>query len=176
MSIYHTPTYLYIKQHNITGLKYFGKTIRKDPTKYKGSGVYWTNHLRKHSNNVTTIWYQLFESKEDLIDFSHLFSEMFNIVELANWANLCMENGTDGGYRENNHLRIYNTKPRKKSHGKAISNAKKGKTPSAESTNKRKITQAGMFKGIPKPLIICRLSDRKEMSASAFALYIRYLK
>lgn len=32
------PPWLYIKQHNQTGLKYFGKTIRKDPKKYKGSG------------------------------------------------------------------------------------------------------------------------------------------
>ena len=35
------PTWLYIKQHNITKLKYFGKTVRKDPIKYKGSGTYW---------------------------------------------------------------------------------------------------------------------------------------
>ena len=30
-----TPTYLYIKQHSITGLKYFGCTTRKDHIKYK---------------------------------------------------------------------------------------------------------------------------------------------
>ena len=35
------PTYLYVKQHNKTGLKYFGKTTKKDPLKYKGSGLYW---------------------------------------------------------------------------------------------------------------------------------------
>lgn len=32
------PTYLYIKIHNDTGLKYFGKTCSKTPKQYKGSG------------------------------------------------------------------------------------------------------------------------------------------
>ena len=34
------PTYLYIKQHSVTKLKYFGKTTKKDPVKYLGSGIY----------------------------------------------------------------------------------------------------------------------------------------
>ena len=37
--------YLYLKQHNITGLKYFGKT-EQNPYKYKGSGIYWLRHLK----------------------------------------------------------------------------------------------------------------------------------
>ena len=41
------PTWLYIKEHNVTGLKYFGKTTR-DPLKYKGSGTHWTRHISKH--------------------------------------------------------------------------------------------------------------------------------
>jgi len=32
------PTYLYIKEHSKTGLKYFGKTTKSDPTVYDGSG------------------------------------------------------------------------------------------------------------------------------------------
>jgi hypothetical protein len=39
------PTTLYVKTHNITGLKYFGKTTN-DPFKYKGSGKYWLDHLK----------------------------------------------------------------------------------------------------------------------------------
>lgn len=34
------PTYLYIKQHSITGKLYFGKTV-KNPEKYNGSGSPW---------------------------------------------------------------------------------------------------------------------------------------
>ena len=43
MTIY----YLYVKTHRITGLKYLGKT-KQDPYKYRGSGVYWTSHIKKH--------------------------------------------------------------------------------------------------------------------------------
>ena len=48
------PIYLYVKTHNKTGLKYLGKTISKDPIKYKGSGLYWRNHITKHGYDVTT--------------------------------------------------------------------------------------------------------------------------
>lgn len=40
------PTYLMIKQHEITGLKYLCKTTRKDPLKYNGSGRYWKPHIK----------------------------------------------------------------------------------------------------------------------------------
>ena len=46
------PTYLYVKTHNITGLKYFGKTTN-DPYTYYGSGKYWLLHLKKHGYNIS---------------------------------------------------------------------------------------------------------------------------
>ncbi len=97
-----TPTFLYVKQHNITGLKYFGKTIRDNPIKYKGSGAYWTDHIKKHGNDVSTIWYRRFDNKSELIEFALNFSAKNNIVEAKNtdgkkiWANLTIENGLDG--------------------------------------------------------------------------------
>lgn len=95
MNIYSNfrPTYLYIKQHNVTGLKYFGKTIKKDPIKYKGSGDYWLNHLAVHGNDVTTTWYQLFTDIDELKAFALEFSKENNIVESNEWANLIVENG-----------------------------------------------------------------------------------
>lgn len=67
--------YLYVKTHNITKLKYFGKT-KKDPYIYKGSGKYWLNHIKKHGYDVTTeIIYQstnLNDIKEKGIYFSEL--------------------------------------------------------------------------------------------------------
>ena len=95
MSIY-KPTYLYIKKHNITGLKYFGKTIR-DPLKYKGSGRYWLNHLKQHGNDVTTEWFQVFEDEKLLSEYAIKFSKEYNIVESAEWANLVIENGINSG-------------------------------------------------------------------------------
>jgi hypothetical protein len=97
MNIYFKPTYLYIKQHKDTGLKYFGKTVSKDPTKYKGSGKYWMSHLKKYGNNVITLWYQLFTDEESIKEFALNFSKENNIVESKSWANLKPEDGLWGG-------------------------------------------------------------------------------
>jgi len=92
------PTYLYIKKHNTTGKLYFGKTTSDDPTKYKGSGKHWKNHIKKYGEEfVETIWYKLFDSEEDIIEFAHFFSEEFNIVNSDKWLNLVPENGINGG-------------------------------------------------------------------------------
>lgn len=91
-----TPTYLYIKQHKITGLKYFGKTIQ-DPLRYKGSGVFWTRHIKKHGKDqIDTIWCELFTNREDCVEFAEFFSEVADIVKSSEWANLITEDGIDG--------------------------------------------------------------------------------
>ena len=65
--------YLYIKTHNKTGLKYFGKTIF-DPYSYNGSGKYWRRHLKKYGCDITTKIYGCYNDKnkcmEDAIKFS----------------------------------------------------------------------------------------------------------
>jgi len=60
---------LYVATHNITGKKYFGKTIRyftkEDLQKYyHGSGIYWRNHLNKHGDNVTMEIYGIYDINE----------------------------------------------------------------------------------------------------------------
>lgn len=90
------PTWLYIKQHNVTGLKYFGKTIKSDPYKYLGSGLYWMRHLKEHGKDVTTVWAMLFLDKQSLTEFALQFSKENNIIESSDWANLKLENGLDG--------------------------------------------------------------------------------
>lgn len=95
MSIYNKtfkPTWLYIKQHNKTGLKYFGKTIQ-NPLKYIGSSTYWKSHLKKHGQDITTIWIELFINEERLINFAINFSIKNDIVNSNEWANLIIENG-----------------------------------------------------------------------------------
>jgi hypothetical protein len=93
------PTYLYIKQHSITGMKYFGKTTKKDPIKYNGSGRYWQRHLKVHNKQyVQTLWVsECFTSEEKIVEFAQFFSEFFNIVKSSHWANEKVENGLDGG-------------------------------------------------------------------------------
>ena len=93
------PVYLYVKQHSKTGLMYFGKTIRSDVETYLGSGIYWTNHIKKHgSGDVKTVWVsEAFTDVSELTDFAQLFSEHFDIVNSSLWGNLVIENGITGG-------------------------------------------------------------------------------
>lgn len=92
------PTRLYIKQHPITGLMYFGKTTRNNVCSYKGSGKYWSAHLNEHGDVVNTIWVSdIFTNPADIEEFALAFSELFDIVESNRWANLKPENGLDGG-------------------------------------------------------------------------------
>jgi hypothetical protein len=94
-----TPTYLYIKQHSVTGLKYFGKTTKSNPYKYLGSGKHWLRHIKKHGIQfVETIWLsEPYTNKELLTEFALFISEEYNIVESKEWANLIPENGINGG-------------------------------------------------------------------------------
>lgn len=87
--------YLYVKTHNVTGLKYLGKTVQ-DPFTYKGSGKRWVNHIKKHGYDVTTEIIGEFNTHEELIELSIALSEKLNIVRDPNWANLRIEAG-DGG-------------------------------------------------------------------------------
>jgi len=87
---------LYIKIHNETGLKYFGKTTSKDPHKYKGSGKYWKKHIKKHGYNVTTIIFGTYDNEADCSTAALNFSTEHNITESTEWANLQDENGLSG--------------------------------------------------------------------------------
>ena len=124
------PTYLYIKKHNITGLKYFGKTVNENPVKYKGSGKHWTRHLAKYGNDVTTVWCHLFDDKQQLTEYAMRFSKENNIVNSNEWANLKDEDGLWGGG-----VRGAKIKPHTEEHKQKISesikklNLSKGKIP-----------------------------------------------
>jgi hypothetical protein len=97
MTTYIIPTVLYIKQHSITKLKYFGKTT-KDPLKYNGSGKHWIRHIKKHGKGyVITTWVsEPYIDSIALSEFALSFSRDNNIVESKDWANLILENGLDG--------------------------------------------------------------------------------
>lgn len=94
------PTYLYIKTHNITGLKYFGKTTR-NPQCYNGSGKYWKRHLCIHGNDVTTEILGYYHDKDECQKEALKFSEENDIVSSELWANLKPEDGWRGGDTRN---------------------------------------------------------------------------
>ncbi|MEI7516738.1 MAG: NUMOD3 domain-containing DNA-binding protein, partial [Betaproteobacteria bacterium] len=156
MNIYEnsiTPTYLYIKQHSITGLKYFGKTISKNPVKYKGSGTYWKFHIKKHGKEfVETIWLSdPFVDKKILSEFAINFSKENNIVESNEWANLIPENGGDNN-------------PRKCSdeHRANMSVARRARPPASLET-RAKLSAAGMGKHRDKHTV----ETKSKMSIAA---------
>jgi hypothetical protein len=128
-------THLYIKTHNVTGLKYFGKTTSKDPYTYSGSGKYWLRHLHKYEFNFSTKIVASFtkEQKEEMIEFALFFSEFYNIVESKEWANLKPENGLDGGWPDS----------------KGENNPFYGKSHTKETKNK--VRQTRIDRGLNKP-------------------------
>ena len=88
--------YLYVKTHNKTGLKYLGKTSSKNPGAYKGSGKYWSLHIKKHGYDVTTEIIKECYSNKEVAELGEHYSKLWNIVESTEWANLKPESG-DGG-------------------------------------------------------------------------------
>ena len=93
------PTWLYIKQHSVTGLKYFGKTTRsyEKMLKYTGSGKRWLNHIKSHGKDkVITPWCHLYTDRETLVEEALSFSKYHNIEFSNEWANLVPENGLWG--------------------------------------------------------------------------------
>lgn len=88
--------YLYVKTHNKTGLKYLGKTISNDPYLYQGSGTVWKRHIKKHGYDVTTEILLETDNPEELKEAGIYYSNLWNIVESKDFANLIPETGNGG--------------------------------------------------------------------------------
>jgi hypothetical protein len=84
--------YLYLKTHNKTGLKYLGYT-KNNPISYRGSGLYWKRHIQQHGYDVNTEILFQSENIDDISREGKLYSEKWDIVENAEFANLCEEDG-----------------------------------------------------------------------------------
>ena len=156
-------TYLYIKQHTVTGKLYFGKTTQ-NPETYLGSGSYWKAHIKKHGKeHVVNLWYDSFENQNSCTEFALKFSYEMNIVESDQWLNLKPENGLDGGStsgrnisdqakqnisksrigKPNGHNGLKRSGETKLKMSQNSARANKGKTPSEESRTKMKLAQLG---------------------------------
>jgi hypothetical protein len=86
---------LYKKTHRKTGLKYLGYTSR-DPFSYTGSGKYWCRHIKVHGHDIDTEILLQTDDKTKIKDLGLYYSNLWNIVESKEWANLKNENGTGG--------------------------------------------------------------------------------
>ena len=110
--------YLYLKTHNVTGLKYLGQT-KNDPHTYKGSGKYWVSHINKHGNDVTTAILLETEDPKELSESGISYSLKWNVVESEEFANLIAERGQGG------HTRYVDWTPERR---EKISNLHKGRS------------------------------------------------
>jgi hypothetical protein len=126
--------YLYVKTHQITGLKYLGKTVCKDPHAYKGSGKMWQAHCKKHGYIYNTEIIFQSDSKDAIKEKGIYYSQFWNIVESKEWANLKQEE-CEGGYCANSVTPEANAKR---------SAALKGRTISAE--HRKKLSDANKGK------------------------------
>jgi hypothetical protein len=91
------PARLYIKQCPHCGLKYFGKSERKNIQEYRGSGTRWTRHLAKNNVEPVHLWNSDWYYDKSISRFALKFSRMNRIVESSKWANLKDEDGLRGG-------------------------------------------------------------------------------
>ena len=89
--------YLYKKTHVVTGKKYLGKTSKKDPYKYLGSGQDWLAHLEEFGKDIETEILIECQSKQELNYWGRYYSELWNIVESEEWANKIPETGGGQG-------------------------------------------------------------------------------
>lgn len=97
MSYKFSPTALLVMSHNATGLKYFCKTSDlRNVYNYKGSGLYWTRHLAKHGKDITVGVMGFYTDYQRCRNAALKFSQENDIVNSDAWANLVLENGTDG--------------------------------------------------------------------------------
>lgn len=138
--------YLYVKTHNVTGLKYLGKTVR-DPYTYKGSGTHWIRHLKKYGDDVTTEVLLETEDKELLREKGIYYSNLWNVVDSKEWANIVLEQG-DGGdtSKSPNHIQAM-----KKKDVSGKKNSFYGKKHTNETKHIISEKNKGRLKGIPKP-------------------------
>lgn len=169
------PTYLYIKQHTITGKLYFGKTTRplKRMLSYKGSGVHWTRHIKYHgAEHVVTLWYQLYLDPFNLVTDALFFSHKMEIVKSDSWLNLTVEHGLDG----NGHPGELNGR-----YGATVSEAQKARQRATlakrtKEQNKASYSRVKTSEELSKiakarAIFVCRIRDRKVMDIGNFMKY-----
>lgn len=145
------PTFLYIKQHSVTGKLYFGKSNKTYDSfvKYRGSGSYWTKHIKKHGSQIETLWYCLFTDVYSLVEFAVTFCQNNNIGQrdTSIWANQCIETGLGGGSLGFKHSVESNEQNRQRQLGKKQSketiekrtSKNKGKTWNADQKEKHSL-------------------------------------
>jgi hypothetical protein len=91
-----------VKQHTTTGLKYLCITSRKNWQSYTGSGRHWRNHLQKHGVTFTTELLCESTDYDEFVEVCKYYSELYDVVNSAEFANAIPEAGYDNGGSKSN--------------------------------------------------------------------------
>ena len=86
-----------LKTHNVTGLKYLCMTKRANWEDYEGSGKHWRGHLNKHGHDFSTELLFETDDYDRCVEKGAYYSELWNVVENPEFANLIPEHGYSGG-------------------------------------------------------------------------------
>lgn len=90
-----TEIVLYLKTHNITGMKYLGQTSR-DPYKYQGSGLDWKAHIKENGYDVSTQILLITNDMNELAETGLFFSKLWDVQKSKDFANRVPEGGKGG--------------------------------------------------------------------------------
>lgn len=91
------PTRLYIKKCSHCDLKYFGKYTGDNIESYKGSGVRWKQHLKKHNAKSIHLWNSHWYYDTSIKRFALKFSRINKLSSDRKWANIIEEDGIGNG-------------------------------------------------------------------------------
>lgn len=100
-------TYIYIKTHNKTGVKYLGITT-EDPHTYPGSGIDWKQLLLEQGEDHTTEVIHECQSKAEVREWGLYYSDLWDIVNSPEWMNRKREQGMGGSDPGQNRGKQYN--------------------------------------------------------------------
>ena len=157
--------YLYKKTHRATGLKYLGKTVQ-DPYRYKGSGIWWLNHIKKYGYDVETEIIKECNSKEEVKFWGMHYSILWDIVNSKEWANLKPESG-DGGSTPEMWKKISATMKGRLAHNKG---KKQKHKPHSVRKDSPSIGASSVLKGVARPKICC-IGCQKEVDVANLSRY-----
>lgn len=128
--------FLYVKEHVNTGLKYLGMTS-KNPFKYSGSGLHWKRHLKLHGKQHRTEIICECESLKEISEKGLYYSELWNIVDSSEWANIKPETGAGAPSGKYHHYSSKSSEYNKTRHPLY------GKKHSDESIEKNRLSNSG---------------------------------
>jgi hypothetical protein len=161
--------YLLVKTHLKTGLQYLCQT-KQEPFKYLGSGIYWRRHLKTHGKEISTHILRECNDRTEVEYWGRYYSDLWNVVESAYWANLKPETGDGGSNGGTPRIKTSLTMKGRTAHNKGKKQVHKKHKSRSKSTTPKTINKIRSDAGISRPKIKCPHCD-KHVDKGNYARY-----